>query len=149
MRYGKLVLITSFLSLLHSSASNSQDKKPLDNWLKFCPNSQLCFDRPLDLIPADVLIIDSIAGQLEHENFILFYDLGQYASTFGELTNASAEPIEIDGHPGTILIEQKKMALTIPTVSGKMGFAMLIEFKSSIQHDYGRRIFNSIKFNVI
>lgn len=149
MQLSSLILSATILFLLYISPSMSQDGMPTDPWLEFCPSSQLCFERPLSLLPADVLIIDSIAGQLENENFTLFYDLGIYASTFQELTNASAEPIKIDGHQGEILIQKNKMALTIPTVSGRIGFAMLIEFKNSSQPEQGKRIFKSIKFNLI
>tara|TARA_R110000737_G_scaffold260356_2_gene268699 strand:- start:83 stop:529 length:447 start_codon:yes stop_codon:yes gene_type:complete len=148
MQFGKSLLIATVISLMYISPSNSQDKKPLSNWIEFCPNSQLCFERPLSLIPAEVIIIDSIAGQLDNEDFTLFYDLGLYASTFGELTTASSEPIIIDGHLGKVLIEKNKMALSIQSLAGKMGFAMLIEFKNVIQLEQGRRIFKSVKFKL-
>tara|TARA_R110000744_G_scaffold58571_1_gene122238 strand:- start:1533 stop:1979 length:447 start_codon:yes stop_codon:yes gene_type:complete len=148
MQLGKSILVATVIALLYISPSNSQDKKPLSNWLEFCPNSQLCFERPRSLIPAEVLIIDSIAGQLENENFTLFYDLGLYSSTFDELTTASSEPVIIDGHRGKILIQKNKMALTIPNVAEKVGFAMLIEFKNVTQLELGRRIFKSVKFKL-
>jgi len=144
----KSVLLIFLLVLIFISPANSHDPKPLDNWQIFCPNSQLCFDRPLSLKAADVQIIDSIAGQLENKHLLLSYDLGLYASTFRELMSATAEPIIVDGHQGRILIQQNKMALTLPNISGNTSFSMLIEFKSTVKLDQGKRIFKSIKFTL-
>jgi len=148
MQLGKSILIIVFLALFYLPSSKSQVQNQLDNWLEFCPFSQFCFDRPKNLLPTEVLIIDSITGQLENENMTLTYDLGLYASTFRELSGASSETVKVDGHDGKILIQKNKMALTIATVSGKAGFSMLIEFKNSIKLEQGRRIFKSIKFNL-
>jgi len=149
MQLGKSVLIATILSLLYISPSNSHNTKPLDTWLKFCPTSQLCFERPKNLKPIDLPMIDSISGQLNNENMILFYDLGRYSSTFRELSSASSELVKIDGYQGKILIQKSKMALTIANISGKAGFSMLIEFKNTVDLEQGRRIFNSLKFNLI
>jgi hypothetical protein len=148
MRLSKSVLFTALLSLLFISSANSHSTKQVDNWLEFCPNIQLCFDRPTSLQPADVQMIDSLAGQLENEHLTLYYDLGLYSSTFTELTSAVKKPVVVNGHKGTILIVKNKMALTIPHVSDNMRFSMLIEFKGSLQREKGERIFNSIKFNL-
>jgi hypothetical protein len=148
MQLGQSTLIAVLLFLLHISPSYSQNTKLLDNWLEFCPSEQLCFERPKNLIPNQQPIIDSIAGQLDSESFTLFYDLGFYTATFKELSSATSEPITIDGHLGKILIQQNKMALTIPTVSGKIGFSMLIEFSHTEQLEQGKRIFKSVRFNL-
>ena len=99
-------------------------------------------------MPGEVVIIDSIAGQLDSDNINLTYDLGQYSSTFSELTLASTEAIVIDGYHGKLLIQERKMALSVPNISGKIGFAMLINFKNNVELAQGRRIFESVKFNV-
>ena len=149
MQLGKSILIAAFLYVSYLNPAHSHEKKPLDDWLEFCPNSQLCFERPPNLIPADVQIIDSIAGQLESEDFTLFYDLGRYASKFQELSSASTELVKIDGYQGKILIQHNKMALTIANISGKAGFSMLIEFKNIVDLEQGKRIFKSVKFNLL
>ena len=141
MRLSKSVLFTALLSLLFISSANSHSTKQVDNWLEFCPNIQLCFDRPTSLKPTNVQMIDSLAGQLENEHLTLYYDLGLYSSTFTELTSAVKKPVVVNGH-------KDKMALTIPHVSDNMRFSMLIEFKGSLQREKGERIFNSIKFNL-
>lgn len=149
MQLGKSILIVAFLYLNSLSPAHSYEKKSLDNWLEFCPNSQLCFERPLNLIPANVQTIDSIAGQLDNKDFSLFYDLGRYASKFPELSSASSELVKIDNYQGRILVQRNKMALTVPNISGKTAFSMLIEFKDVVDLERGRRIFKSVKFNLI
>ena len=146
MQLGKSVLCVALITLLFISVGNSHGTKQLDNWLEYCPNDQLCFEHPLTLVITDVQAIDSIAGQLENKNLILTYDFGLYASTFRELASATSEVIIVDGHRGIILIQQNKMALTLPNVSSNMGFSMLIEFKNTIQIEQGKQIFNSVKF---
>ncbi len=148
MQLGKLVLILVLTALFYISFSNSNDQPPPTDWLEFCPYQQLCFQRPTDLMPGEVVIIDSIAGQLDSDNINLTYDLGQYSSTFSELTLASTEAIVIDGYHGKLLIQERKMALSVPNISGKIGFAMLINFKNNVELAQGRRIFESVKFNV-
>ena len=148
MQFAKAVLILCLIALCYASYSNSNDSSQLDSWVEFCPKSQLCFQRPTSLTPIDVLALDSIAGQLEHENITLTYDLGRYSSKFNDLTHAAVEAVIIDGHDGKLLIQDKKMALTIPTVSGKIGFSMLIEFKNTVQLEQGLRILRSVKFNL-
>ena len=148
MQFAKAVSILCLIALCYASYSNSNDSSQLDNWVEFCPKSQLCFQRPTSLTPIDVLALDSIAGQLEHENITLTYDLGRYSSKFNDLTQATSEAVIIDGHDGKLLIQDKKMALTMPTVSGKIGFSMLIEFKNTVQLEQGLRILRSVKFNL-
>ena len=148
MQFAKAVLILCLIALCYASYSNSNDSSQLDNWVEFCPKSQLCFQRPTSLTPIDVLALDSIAGQLEQENITLTYDLGRYSSKFNDLTQATSEAVIIDGHDGKLLIQDKKMALTIPTVSGEIGFSMLIEFKNTVQLEQGLRILKSVKFNL-
>ena len=148
MQLGQSTLIAALLSLLQISPSYSQNTTLNNHWLAFCPSEQLCFDRPQNLTPNPQPIIDSIAGQLDSESFTLFYDLGFYTATFKELSSAKSEPIVIDGHLGRMLIQQNKMALTIPSVSGKIGFSMLIEFSHTVQLEQGKRIFKSVKFNL-
>jgi len=101
---------------------------------------------PQDLQPVQVQIIDSNAGQYQNDNIVLSYDLGLYASQFNEMSDAKIEPIKIDGLSASILVHNKRMALKIPQVKGKVRFSMLIEFKKELQLEQGRRIFNSIKF---
>ncbi|MCW9082601.1 MAG: hypothetical protein OQK09_13900, partial [Colwellia sp.] len=86
------------------------------------------------------------AGQYTSENLTLVYDLGWYASQFTEMSNATAETTSIDGHCANIFIQGNRMALSVPKVSGKIRFSMLLEFKDTLQVEQGRRIFNSIKF---
>ncbi len=148
MQLAKPIFTLLLITLFYASYANSSNDSNLDGWLEFCPKSQLCFQRPQSLTPIDVLAIDSITGQLEHENITLIYDLGRYTSQFNELTNATVEAVIIDGHHGKLLIEEKKMALTIPTVSGKIGFSMIIEFKKTVQLEQGLRILKSVKFNL-
>ncbi len=88
MQFAKAVLILCLIALCYASYSNSNDSSQLDSWVEFCPKSQLCFQRPTSLTPIDVLALDSIAGQLEHENITLTYDLGRYSSKFNDLTQA-------------------------------------------------------------
>ena len=149
MQLGQSTLIAVLLFLLHISPSYSQNTKLLDNWLEFCPSEQLCFEHPLSLIPADVQVIDSITGQLDNKNISLVYDLGRYASKFPEFSSASYELVNIDDYEGKILIQQNKMALTVPNISGGTAFSMLIEFKNTVDLEQGRRIFKSVKFNLI
>lgn len=149
MPLGKSIIIAVFLYVNFLIPTYSHQKEPLGNWLEFCPNSQLCFERPLSLMPVDVQIIDSIAGQLDDEHLTLFYDLGRYASTFPEFSTASSEVVKIDHHEGKMFIEQNKMALTVANIFGKTSFSMLIEFKDSLDVEQGRRIFNSVKFKLI
>lgn len=149
MQLGKSILIVVFLYFSSLITAHSNEATPLDNWLEFCPNSQLCFEHPLSLIPADVQVIDSITGQLDNKNISLVYDLGRYASKFPEFSSASYELVNIDDYEGKILIQQNKMALTVPNISGGTAFSMLIEFKNTVDLEQGRRIFKSIKFNLI
>jgi len=99
-------------------------------------------------MPSNVLAIDSITGQLNNKNITLTYDLGWYASKFNELTSATSEPIVIDGHHGKLLLQGNKMALSVPKVTGKIAFSMLIEFKNTKELEQGRKIFKSVKFNL-
>ncbi|AZQ84863.1 hypothetical protein EKO29_13195 [Colwellia sp. Arc7-635] len=149
MQLGKSILIVVFLYFSSLITAHSNETTPLDNWLEFCPNSQLCFEHPLSLIPADVQVIDSITGQLDNKNISLVYDLGRYASKFPEFSSASYELVNIDDYEGKILIQQNKMALTVPNISGGTAFSMLIEFKNTVDLEQGRRIFKSVKFNLI
>jgi len=150
IQLGKIVLLLALVlaPLLTISFSNSNSQPPSNDWLEFCPYQQLCFQRPTDLIPVEVVIIDSLAGQLESENINLTYDLGQYSATFDELTYAHTEAIVIDGHHGKLFIQDNKMALSVPNILGKTGFTMLINFKNSSEFAQGRRIFQSVKFNL-
>lgn len=148
MTLGKSVFIVAFFTLLYTGPVSSHNVEQVNNWLEYCPNSQLCFKHPSTLIPADLPVIDSIAGQLSNDSMTLFYDLGRYTSTFSELADATSEVIKVDGHQGKILIQQKKMALTIPTIFGELGFSMLIEFKNSLDIEQGKKIFKSVKFNL-
>jgi hypothetical protein len=101
---------------------------------------------PQDLQPVQIQMIDSNAGQYQNNNIVLSYDFGWYASQFNEMSEAKIEPIEIVGLSASILVYNKRMALKIPQVKGKVRFSMLIEFKKELQLEQGRRIFNSIKF---
>lgn len=149
MQFNKFLLIVPLFALLYIAYSNSKDNQKLEQWLELCPRDQFCFTHPKSLIPADLQSIDSIAGQLNDSNITLTYDLGWYSSQFKELTNAVSEPIIIDGHHGKLLLQDKKMALTIPSVSGKVRFSMLIEFKNSVDLAQGQKIFKSIKFTLM
>jgi hypothetical protein len=148
MQFNKLLLIVPLLALFYINYSSSKDNQQLEQWLELCPSNQFCFTHPKSLIPADVQSIDSIAGQLNSNNITLTYDLGRYSSQFKELTNATSEPVIIDGQHGKLLIQDKKMAITVPTVSGKARFSMLIEFKDTIDYTLGRKILKSIKFTL-
>ena len=128
------------------SSSRSEFEQNQPQWVTSCPNNDLCFDHPKNLVPANVQIIDSNAGQYHSDNLTLTYDLGWYASQFNEMANAIIEPVTIDCHSANILIQKNRMALRIPKVSGKIRFSMLLEFKESLQLEQGKRIFNSIKF---
>lgn len=149
MQFNKLLLIVPLFTLLYIAYSNSKGNQKLEQWLELCPSDQFCFTHPKSLIPTDLQSIDSIAGQLNDSNITLTYDLGWYSSQFKELTNAVSEPIIIDGHHGKLLLQDKKMALTIPSVSGKVRFSMLIEFKNSVDLAQGQKIFKSIKFTLM
>jgi hypothetical protein len=96
--------------------------------------------------PVKNQIIDSNAGQYQNDNIVLYYDLGWYSSQFNEMSGAKTEPVEIDGLSATILVHNKRMALKIPQVKGKVRFSMLIEFKKELQLEQGLKIFNSLKF---
>ncbi len=147
MKLKRLPLLACCLALLFASASRSEVAQKQQKWLESCPNSHLCFQHPEDLTPVKVQIIDSNAGQYRSENLTLTYDLGWYASQFNEMTKAAVEPVKIDGHPASILIQANRMALHVPKVSGQIRFSMLIEFKDKLQLEQGHRIFNSIKFS--
>lgn len=149
MQLGKFLLIVTLLTLFYISYSNSEDNQQASQWLERCPSDQFCFTHPSNLIPVNVQSIDSNAGQLNSNNITLTYDLGWYSSQFNELTNATFEPIVIDGHHGKLLLQDKKVALTIPTVSGKIRFSMLIEFTDTADTELSHKIFKSIKFNLI
>jgi hypothetical protein len=149
MQFSKLLLIVPLLTLFYITYSISKDNQQLEKWLELCPSNQFCFTHPKSLIPADVQSIDSIAGQLNSNSMTLTYDLGWYSSQFKELTSATSKPIIIDGHHGKLLLQDKKMALTIPTVSGNIRFSMLIEFKNAVDLAQGQKILRSIKFTLV
>lgn len=146
MNLGKATLTLAFFFSLYIISSTS--KGQTGTWLELCPSSQLCFQHPESLVAANLQNIDSIAGQLSNDNITLSYDLGWYSSQFRELTRATSEPILIDGHQGKLLLQDKKMALFIPQVKGKLRFSMLIEFKDLVELEQGRKIFKSVKFNL-
>lgn len=132
--------------LFLSNTSHGENSANKSIWTKKCPNDNFCFMHPQDLQPIQNQIIDSNAGQYQNDNIVLSYDLGWYASQFNEMKEAKIDPIEIDGLSASILVHNKRMALRVPQVKGKVRFSMLIEFKKELQLEQGRRIFNSIKF---
>ncbi len=146
MQLKKLSLLACSLVLLFMSTSPSAAEQDQQKWLESCPNSHLCFEHPENLIPVKVQIIDSNAGQYHNDSLTLTYDLGWYASQFSEMSSAAIEPVTIDGHCARILIQDSRMALSVPKISGQIRFSMLLEFKDKLQLEQGRRIFNSIKF---
>lgn len=148
MQFRKLLLIIVILSFFYITLSISDTNHKPDNLSDFCPDRRLCFNKPTDLIPVDVLNIDSISGRLKNNKISLVYDLSPYFSTFSELSIVSSEPIIIDGYEGRLLIHKKNMALSIPNISGKIGFSIQIEFKNIINLKQGMNIFKSIKFNL-
>lgn len=137
--YSTIFLAALFFISLDSKAS---DLNVL--WKKNCPNNSLCFEHPATLLPINIKIIDSDAGKLIDENMTLHFDLGWYASLFTEMTNATITYKEINGHQAKILVQENKMALSISTKTNKIRFAMLIEFKKSLDIQKGLRIFNSV-----
>lgn len=144
----KLLILLSFVLFSYSALSNNKANQPTPTWLTYCPNEQLCFQRPSNLHPENVENIGATAGQLTSDNINLIYDLGWYATKFPELTKASIESIMVDGRQAQVIQQGKKLALTIASVSGKIRFAMLIEFKNTIERQQGIKIFKSIKFNL-
>lgn len=146
MKVKLLSLFACFLALLFVSSSRGDLEQKQQRWIKSCPNEGVCFEHPENLIPANVQIIDSNAGQFRSDNLTLTYDLGWYASQFNEMTKATIEPVTIDCRSANMLIQDNRMALSVPKVSGKVRFSMLLEFKDTLQLEHGRRIFNSIKF---
>jgi len=141
----KLSLLACALVLLFMKTSDAAEQNQ-KKWIESCPNSHLCFEYPENLIAANIQIIDSNAGQYHNDSLTLTYDLGWYASQFSEMANAIIEPVTIDGHCARILIQDNRMALSVPKISGKVRFSMLLEFKDTLQIEQGRRIFNSIRF---
>lgn len=148
MKIITFVLVSLLSLLLAINSANSYQTAEIDNWIEFCPTSQLCFDRPASLKPADIQMIDSLAGQLENANIVLYYDLGLYASTFNELSSATSTSIIVDGNKGRILTFQNTMALTIEQISDNVRFSMLLEFKGKLQPETAEHIFKSVKFNL-
>ncbi|OUR63043.1 hypothetical protein A9Q74_02200 [Colwellia sp. 39_35_sub15_T18] len=146
MQLKKLSLLACALVLLLMSTSPNAAEQDQHKWIESCPNSHLCFEHPENLMPVNVQIIDSNAGQYHNDSLTLTYDLGWYASQFSEMTNAIIEPVKIDGHRARILIQANRMALSVPKISDKVRFSMLLEFKGALQLEQGRRIFNSIRF---
>ena len=144
----KRVLFTAFMALLNISLANSHQPTQLENWVEFCPSKHLCFEHPASLKPADVQIIDSLAGQLENKNVVLYYDLGLYASTFRELSSARSKAIMVDGYEGKVLTYQNTIALTIEKISDNVRFSMLIKYKNTLKAEEAERIFKSVKFNL-
>lgn len=146
MKFKKILLFAYSLALLFVSTSHSKTATNQQRWVESCPNKQLCFKHPDNLMPVNVQIIDSNAGQLHSDNLTLTYDLGWYASQFNEMTSATVEPIIIDGRCANILFQDNRMALSVAKVSGKVRFSMLLEFKGTPDFAHGRKIFNSITF---
>ncbi len=68
MQLGKIVLLLALTTLLTISFSNNNSQSQPNDWLEFYPYQQLCFQRPTDLIPVEVVIIDSLASQRESVN---------------------------------------------------------------------------------
>ncbi|MGL1959055.1 MAG: hypothetical protein OCD00_17280 [Colwellia sp.] len=146
MSLKKLLLILSSSILFFLNTSHGENSADKSIWIESCPNNNFCFMHPQDLHPVKIQIIDSNAGQYQNDNTELSYDLGWYASQFNEMREAQIDSIEIDGLSASILVQNKRMALRIPQVKGKVRFSMLIEFKKELQLEQGRRIFTSIKF---
>ena len=148
MKIVKPFLFTILPAFLYISSANSNEPAKIDNWIRFCPSPQLCFEHPASLKPANVQMIDSLAGQLNNENLTLYFDLGLYASNFSELTPASSKAIIVDGYEGTVLTFQNKIALTIEKISHNARFSMLLEFKDTIKSEEAIRIFKTVKFKL-
>jgi hypothetical protein len=146
MLHKKLLLILFSSTLLFLNSSYGENNANESILIKSCPNNDFCFMHPQNLRPVQSQIIDSIAGQYQNDNIVLNYDLGRYASQFNEMSEARIEAVDIDGLSGSILVHNKRMALRIPKVKGKVRFSMLIVFKEERQLEQGRRIFNSIQF---
>jgi hypothetical protein len=119
---------------------------PSTEWTRTCPGKQFCFSHPPDLREVPTQPIDSLAGQYRNETLRLTYDLGWYATTFNDLTNAAVETTKIDGRVADILTTRDVMALRVSQVHGKVRFAMLLEFNKGVSTEVGRRIFESIEF---
>lgn len=142
----KLSLLSCSFFLLLIGTSHGAVEPHQQKWIESCPNNHLCFKHPENLMAVNVQVIDSNAGQYHSESLTLTYDLGWYASQFSEMTNATVEPVTINGYCANILIQDNRMALSVPKISDKVRFSMLLEFKGALQLEQGRRIFNSIRF---
>jgi hypothetical protein len=117
-------------------------------WIESCPNNDFCFSHPKNFKRIPIQAIDSNAGQFENNHMALSFDLGWYASRFSELTKASKELIVIDNRKGVILLQDEKIALSVPKVEGLISFSMLLTFNHDVDIKQAKRIFSSIRFNI-
>lgn len=139
---------TGLLLVLALAASGTGAGEAGAEWPRVCPADLFCFKHPPELRPITRQAIDSIAGGYQSEKLRLNYDLGFYSSDFLELKKPLVKPIQVDGRPAELLIAGNVMALRVPSVSGRVRFAMHLQFTGEINQALGRRIFDSIEFRV-
>ena len=134
------------LVALMVGASGDDSARAQEDWVRACPGDRFCFSRPPELREVPGQVIDSLAGRYRSETLILTYDFGVYAMTFDELRDAALHEMTIDGRSAQMLTTDDVMALRVPEVQGRIGFAMLLEFTGGVSAEVGRRVFESIEF---
>jgi hypothetical protein len=143
-----LIISILFSTSLFCNLAVSNDINVPEDWVESCPNNDFCFIHPKSLMRIPVQVIDSNTGKFQSEEMILSFDLGWYSTQFSELTKATQELVIIDGREGKVLLQDDKMALSIPKIKGKIRFSMLLTFSNKVSLEQGKRIFSSLRFQL-